>query len=287
MAHLAAILVVAIWGSTFVSSKVLLNSGLLPADIFAIRFSIAYLCMAVISHRKLWADSLKDELVLMGLGLMGGSLYFLTENMALLYSTASNVSILVCSTPLLTALLLALFYKSERLSPLQALGSVVAFVGCILVILNGQLVLHLNPMGDVLALAAALTWAFYSLLMRRLMGRYPTDFITRKVFFYGVLTIIPYFVFVHPFNTSLALYRQPLVLANLGFLSLVASTACFLLWNWVIRMLGAVRPTNYIYMQSFVSMLVSHLVLNEQITLMGVLGATVLIGGMAMMVRSK
>ena len=94
MPHFVALFVVLIWGTTFVSSKVLLNSGLLPADIFFVRFVIAYFCMLGISHKRLFANSIADELTLVGLGMMGGSIYFLVENMALLHSTASNVSIL-------------------------------------------------------------------------------------------------------------------------------------------------------------------------------------------------
>ena len=119
MPYFVALFVVLMWGTTFVSSKVLLNCGLLPADIFFVRFVMAYCCMLCISHKRLFANSVADELTLVGLGLMGGSVYFLVENMALLHSTASNVSILVSATPLVTAMLLAIFYKSERLSARQ------------------------------------------------------------------------------------------------------------------------------------------------------------------------
>lgn len=216
----------------------------------------------------------------MGLGVMGGSLYFLTENMSLIYSTASNVSILVSTTPLLTALVLAIFYKSERMNRKQVLFSLVAFLGVVLVVLNGQFVLHLNPLGDMLALGAALTWAFYSLFMKRLMGRYPADFITRKVFFYGLLTIMPYYLFVSPLQISKDVLFQPLIVGNLLFLGLIASMGGYLLWNWVMAKLGAVRATNYIYLQTLFTMLFASLILGERITPMAVLGALILIAGM-------
>ena len=196
MKYFIALMVVTIWGSTFVSSKVLLNSGLMPADIFFYRFVMAYFIMLSVSHKKMLADNLKDELTFLGLGLMGGSIYFLTENMALSYSTSANVSILVCTTPIITACVLAIFYKNERMKLRQIIGSIIAFLGVTLIVLNGQLILHLNPLGDVLALSAATTWAFYSLFMKRVMGRYKPEFITRKIFFYGVLTILPYFAIV-------------------------------------------------------------------------------------------
>lgn len=278
--HIGALLVVTIWGTTFVSSKVLLNAGLLPADIFFARFLIAYICLLAVSHKKIMSDSIADELTMMGLGLMGGSLYFLTENMALVYSTSSNVSILVSSTPLLTAIVVAFFYKSERLTRRQIIGSIVAFIGGVLVVLNGQILLHLNPVGDTLALSAALMWAFYSLLMRRVMSRYTTDFITRKVFFYGIITIIPYFFIIRPLDVSPEIWSQPVVIGNVLFLGLIASTGCYLLWNWVMREVGAVHSTNYIYLQSLITMLFGAIILHERITFMGLSGALILIIGM-------
>lgn len=286
-AVLGALFVVLVWGSTFVSSKVLLNSGLMPADIFFFRFLMAYLLMLAVAHKRFFADTVADELTLAGLGLMGGSLYFLTENMALVYSTTSNVSILVSTTPLLTALILSLFYRSERLSLRQTIGSFVAFIGVVLVVLNGQLVLHLNPLGDTLALAASLTWAFYSLFMRRIMGRYSADFITRKIFFYGILTIIPYFFLVSPLHVNVQLLHQPVILANILFLGLVASTGCYLLWNWVMKELGAVKSTNFLYVQSLITMVAGAVVLNERITLMAIAGALILITGMILAVKTS
>ena len=287
MPYFVALFVVLIWGTTFVSSKVLLNSGLLPADIFFVRFVMAYCCMLCISHKRLFANSVADELTLVGLGLMGGSVYFLVENMALLHSTASNVSILVSTTPLVTAMLLAIFYKSERLSMRQIFGSILAFVGVVLVVLNGQFILHLNPLGDALALGASFTWGFYSLFMRRIMGRYSADFITRKVFFYGLVTILPYFALVHPLNIGLLTSGNMTIWGNLIFLGFVASTGGYLLWNWVMRKLGAVKSTNFIYLQSLVAMVAGHVILGERITFMAIAGAVILIVGMVLAVRKK
>lgn len=282
LALLAAISVCAIWGETFVSSKILLQAGLLPSDIFFIRFCIAYLCMCLFSHARWKAQSWKDELLLLSLGATGGSIYFLSENMALMYSTASNVAILVGTTPLVTALLLSLFYKEERMNRRQVVGSVVAFMGMILVILNGRFVLHLNPKGDILALGASLTWGFYSLIIKRLSVRYDSLFITRKVFGYGIVTLLPYLAFVSPLNIDLNILSRPQVWGNLLYLGFVASMLCYFTWNWALTKLGTVRATNVIYLQSFFTMLFSYLILNERITLMAITGTFVLIVGMAM-----
>ena len=177
--HLLAICVIAVWGTTFVNTKVLLQHGLTPAEIFLLRFIIAYLCIWFISPKKLWADNLKDELWLMALGVSGGSLYFLTENTALQLSYVNNVAFLVCTAPLITTLLAIALYKDVKATRPLIIGSLLALIGVAIVIFNGHFVLKLNPLGDILALSAALCWAVYSIIIKKISARYSATFITR------------------------------------------------------------------------------------------------------------
>lgn len=280
LAMIAATAVVIIWSETFVSTKVLIGRGLLPSDIFFYRFLLAYIAIWFITPgRKLFCGNMRDELRMLLLGISGGSLYFLVENSALQYSTASNVSILVGSAPLLTAILMCICFRDEHMRPVQVLGSLVAFVGMAMVVMNGNVVLHLNPLGDMLAIGAALTWGIYSVLMKKVSGRYDVRFTTRKVFGYGLLTILPIFIF-RPLDMDTALLGQPVVWGNLVYLGLVASLVCFVVWNWCLPRLGTVRTTNMIYCQPFFTMLISSIWLGERITWMAVAGTAILIGGM-------
>ena len=274
----------AIWGSTFVFTKMLLQNGLSPAQIFTLRFLIAYVLLLGYSlftyHFSLFASSWKDELLMVLLGVTGGSVYFLAENAAMLYTTATNTSLIVCSCPLFAMLLFAIVYRhSERISKLQALGSVLACLGMAVVVLNGHFVLHLSPLGDMLAFAACLCWAVYSLLMKPATERYSSLFITRKVFFYGLLTIIPYYIIVPGFPLIDVLLR-PDVLWNLLFLSVVASMICFILWNWVISKLEAVLATNWVYFNPITTILFAWWLLHEQITVWFLLGTFFILVGM-------
>lgn len=282
--HFVAFLTVAIWGSTFVFTKMLLQNGLSPAQIFTLRFIIAYVLLLVYSlfthHFSLFSSSWKDELLMVLLGITGGSVYFLAENAAMLYTTATNTSLIVCSCPLFAMLLFAIVYRhSERISKIQALGSVLACLGMAVVVLNGHFVLHLSPLGDMLAFAACLCWAVYSLLMHPATERYSSLFITRKVFFYGLLTIIPYYFFVPGFPSMEVLLR-PDVLWNLLFLSVVASMICYILWNWVISKLGAVVATNWVYFNPITTILFAWWLLHEQITIWFLLGTAFILVGM-------
>lgn len=287
-AHLVAFVVVAIWGSTFVFTKLLLQHGLSPAHIFTLRFLIAYLLMIAtelaVRPRHLLGHLLsatwRDELVMAVLGVTGGSLYFLAENAAMLYTTATNTSLIVCSCPLFAMLLIALVYRrSERLTKTQVAGSLLACAGMAIVVLNGHFVLHLSPLGDLLAFTACLCWAVYSLLMKSVTGRYSALFITRKVFFYGLLTILPYYLLVPGFP-PLTVLLDTEVLWSLLFLGVVASMLCFLLWSWVIYRLGAVAATNWVYFNPITTIVFAWWLLHEQITPWFLLGTVFILVGM-------
>lgn len=277
--HIVAFLTVAVWGTTFVATKVLMLHGLSPAQIFTLRFAMAYVLMLGFNHRRIFARTWRDEGMMALLGITGGSLYFLSENEAMNYTTATNTSLIVCSCPLFATLLVRLVYRSSRIHVVQLMGSLLAFVGMVVVVLNGRFVLHLSPVGDALAFTACMCWAVYSLLMKSLSGKYSASFITRKVFFYGVLTILPYYA-VAPGMPSLDVLARPVVLANLLFLGCLASMVCFLTWNWCIAKLGAVKATNWVYFNPITTMVFAWWVLGEKITPYFLVGAACILMGM-------
>ena len=284
--HLVAFATVAIWGCTFVSTKVLMLNGLSPAQIFTLRFLIAYVMMLAVYHSRLWADSWRDELKMMLLGISGGSLYFLSENEAMNFTSTTNTSLIVCSCPLFATLLVRLVYRSTtRISMMQLGGSLLAFAGMVIVVLNGRFVLHLSPLGDALAFTACLSWSVYSLLMKWVSAKYGAAFITRKVFFYGVLTILPYYIF-YPTLPTAAVLTKPVVVGNLAFLGCLASMICFLTWNWCISQLGAVKATNWVYFNPITTMIFASWVLREKITPYFLAGATCILLGMFVADRS-
>ena len=275
-------MVVAIWGSTFVFTKLLLLGGLTAAQIFILRFIMAYVLLlgyCLLKGIRWLSNSWRDELLMAALGVTGGSLYFLTENSAMNYTTTTNTSIIVSLCPLFASAIIGLFYKAERLSRLQAFGTLMAAAGVVVVVMNGHFVLHLSPRGDLLAFAACLCWAFYSLLMIPANARYDTMFITRKVFFYGLVSMIPYFIVNPALNVHLLL-AKPQMLWNLLFLGCVASMMCFLAWNWVIKQLGAVVATNYVYLNPVTTIVFAWFVLGEPITLWFILGTLFILLGM-------
>lgn len=286
LGHLLAATCVTIWGTTFISTKVLLEHGLQPAQIFLIRFTLAYICLIPFVHKPLWSRNWRDEVRFMLLGLGGGSLYFLTENMALKYSPTTNVSLLVCTSPLLTTIAISLLYRSERMNLKQIAGSLIALVGMSLVVLNGQFSLHLSPLGDMLALMAALMWMVYSIVIRGLGDRYSSLFITRKTFFWGLATILPWFIWRHEELDFKALWDLS-VIGNLTFLSLIASLVCFWMWAKAVLEIGTVKATNYIYINPLATIIAAYLLIDERITPTAILGAAAILAGMWIVQKTR
>lgn len=282
--HFLALITVIIWGLTFVSTKVLIAGGLGPAEIFLMRFSIAYLCALALSHNRLWADNIRDEVMMALAGITGGSLYFISENTALSYTFASNVALIICCAPIFTAFLGRQIYGEKTQARLW-IGSAIAFTGVIMVVFNGMGNYGISPLGDLLTGMAALSWAVYCLILKGINTRYDNPFITRKVFAYGVLTAGIYYLFIAHTRQIIITDIWPIVW-NLVFLSLGASFLCYLMWNVAVKYLGPEITTNYIYLTPIVTILTSTIVLDEPFTVILALGTIMTIAGVFISTRT-
>ena len=281
-----AILTSAIWGTTFISSKLLLQEGLSPAAIMILRFVLAYVLMLPFVKGKWFCKSLKDELLMVLLGISGGSLYFLLENTALVYTQASNVAIIIAATPLLTMLTVNLLDRGKGASKRLYGYSLMSLAGVALVILNGNFVLKLNPIGDLLTFGAVVTWVIYSIIIAKVQERYSSWMITRKIFFYGVVTLLPYFL-IEPWDVTWEMMSRPMVWGNIAYLGVLASLGCYMTWNIVIKRLGAVDATNYLYINPIVAMITANLLLGERITPLAIAGTALILVGVYLAERKK
>ena len=284
--HILAIITSAIWGTTFISSKLLLQEGLSPAAIMILRFVLAYVLMLPFVKGKWFCKSLKDELLMVLLGISGGSLYFLLENTALVYTQASNVAIIIAATPLLTMLTVNLLDRGKGASKRLYGYSLMSLAGVALVILNGNFVLKLNPIGDLLTFGAVVTWVIYSIIIAKVQERYSSWMITRKIFFYGVVTLLPYFL-IEPWDVTWEMMSRPMVWGNIAYLGVLASLGCYMTWNIVIKRLGAVDATNYLYINPIVAMITANLLLGERITALAIAGTALILVGVYLAERKR
>lgn len=285
LGHVFALFSVVVWGSCYVLTKNLLNAGFTALQITPIRLALAYvvlLCMRP-KFQKLPA---KDELIFVLLGLFGGSVYFFLQNTALTYTYAANVSIIICLTPIFTALLAWIFSRgNERLGKYLWLGSALAIAGVVLVVLNGSLHFHLSPKGDILALAAGISWAVYSILIKRYTETMDGFLITRRVMFWAFVTAVPLMLLTDGMPNLAPLFTDWKVLLSWLFLGILGNAVCFALWNIAFVRLGVVVTNNYLYGSPFVTLLVGWLLLGEPISWMGLIGAVLITVGVILAQR--
>lgn len=277
--HLAALLTILIWGTTFISTKVLLVD-FQPVEILFFRFVLGLLALLIVCPRRMTGTTLRQEIVFGAAGLCGVCLYYLMENIALTYTMASNVGVIISAAPFFTAILSHLLLKKEeKLGAAFFVGFLIAMAGIALISFNGS-ALQLNPIGDLLALLAAFLWACYSILTRRISGYgYNTILTTRRIFFYGILFMVPA-LFLFDFRLELDRFANPVYLWNILFLGLGASALCFVTWNFAVRLLGAVKTSVYIYLVPVITVAASVVILREPFTWMTGAGTVLTLAGL-------
>lgn len=282
IAHIGAFLTASAWGSSFLSTKVLMESGgFTPIEMFVYRFFAAYVILLCFTFKKIRSNSWRDELTFLLCGICSGSLYFITENYALRLTTAGNVSLLASISPIFTTILVAVMYR-QRIKPGVMIGSVVSFIGAGCIIFSHGESIEFRPTGDLLAITAAFSWAVYTMAIKRVLPLYSGFFVTRKLFFYGVITALPLLILNNqPSHLSLLWnFSEPQYIMNFLFLVVLCSLAAYLIWNEVMRVLGPVTTNNYLYLQPLVTMIAAYFFLGENIYLLGYVGCVLIIGGL-------
>ncbi|MDD2973298.1 MAG: DMT family transporter [Lachnospiraceae bacterium] len=276
--HLLAALTILVWGTTYISTKVLLRY-FQPVEILIFRFIIGFLFLILLNPKPLKVER-KHEIYFIMAGLTGITGYYLLENVALVYTQATNVGVIIAVAPFLTAILSHFFLKTEKLHFYFIMGFVLAIIGICMISFNGSSVFHLNPMGDLLAILAAVVWAIYSIVIKKVSEfGYGSIQTTRRTFLYGILFMIPamFFMDYHPDYTQ---FLHMEVMGNILFLGFGASALCFVTWNVAVKRLGAVKTSIYIYMTPVITTVTSVIVLHEKINLISVLGIICTMAGL-------
>lgn len=295
-------LTVFFWGITFVSTKYLLED-FSSLEILFFRFLSAYVGLFLM-HPKFEKISARDNILFALAGLFGVVLYQLFENVAISFTNASNVSVIVSISPLFTAIISQIFLKEKHLSVCFITGFFISVTGVSLVCFNGNSALEFNPKGDFLALLSGICWGFYSMFISILNKRkYDPICSTRRIFFFAVLIMLPLslagwgisqgastaaaqegFLQSLSFNfdkgINAARFSKPFNWLNLLFLGVIASGLCFTMWNKACKIVGTVKVSCGIYLIPVVTIVFAFFVLGEKITLLGSIGALVTIAGL-------
>lgn len=281
--HALALGTILVWGATFIASTVALRT-LTPLELLTLRMGIAILALLIACPKRLRLHSRVHEWYLLGAALSGVTLYFLFENIALTYTNSSNCSVIISTAPFFVALATRLFLKEGRLSKFFFLGFAIAMAGVCLVSFAGRS-LKLNPLGDGLCILAAISWAFYSVFIRKLDGcGYPTLLVTRRIFVYSLLFIVPLMPVMGFHITAADVLATP-TLVSVLFLGLVASALCFVTWNTAVRLIGPIRTSAYIYLTPAVTIVFAWLILRDPIHPLAIVGAVLTLLGLVISQR--
>lgn len=277
--HITAFITIFIWAVTFVSTKVLLLD-FTPIEILFFRFIIGFVVLLIIYPKKLHVGNRKQELYFACAGLSGICVYYLLENIALTYTQASNVGVIISAAPFFTAILSSLILRNENKLRIRFfIGFIMAMLGILLISFKGT-GMQINPVGDVLALLAALSWAFYSVLTKKISEfGYSSVQATRRVFAYGVVFMIPA-MFLFDFKLYIERFTNKINLFNILFLGVGASALCFVTWNYAVKVLGAVKTSVYIYLVPVITVIASALILKEEISAKTIVGIALTMAGL-------
>lgn len=278
IAHITALLTIIIWGVTFISTKILLRS-MTAEEILLLRFLLGWLALWAISRKWLPFQGWRVEITFAAAGLFGVTLYFLLENIALVYTLASNTGVIVSTAPFFTAIVDWLFFGAHK-PPLRFYaGFLIAMTGIGLISFNDSAI-QISPIGDLLALLAAIAWAFYSAFTKKLTRLNLGSLITtRRIFFYGLAFMPPTLAFAG-LPAGLPVLLEPENLGNLLFLGLGASAICFVTWTFCLIRLGTARASAYIYLVPVVTVIAAALLLNESLNVNIVIGMALVIIGL-------
>lgn len=278
--HISAIITIIIWGTTFVSTKILLED-FQPIEILFFRFVLGLLALYIAYPHFLVVKSKKEEISFLFAGLSGVCLYYLLENIALTYTLASNVGVIISIAPFFTAFFTHFFIKTEeRFNIRFFIGFVLAIAGICLISFSENTNVQINPIGDLLAVFAAVVWAIYSVLSRKITSYgYNVVQTTRRIFLYGILFMIPA-LFLFDFKLQLSRFMEVENFINILFLGFGASALCFVTWNMAVKILGAVKTSVYIYLVPVITIVTSVIVLKERITVWIVIGTIMTLFGL-------
>ncbi|HZJ88199.1 MAG TPA: DMT family transporter [Sphaerochaeta sp.] len=281
--HIATLTAITIWAITYVFTKGLLVY-LTPSQILVIRSFLGLLVLTILAAKPLAYTQKSDRLLVALAGFFGIFAYYFLENTALLYTSATNVGVIVAAAPFTTMLASRIFLK-EQLHRFYFIGLVLSMSGIVLLTVSDAGALTFNPKGDLLALLAITIWALYTTTTRLVSQRgYSNLALTRTMFFWGLIghTVA---LLASGQGLPLQVVVQPQVLGPLLFLGLAASALCFALWNYGLKSIGPVKTTFYLYLSPIITIIFATTFGGEPFGIIEAIGTALTLSGLLVSTR--
>jgi drug/metabolite transporter (DMT)-like permease len=280
---LSGLTAAAIWGGMYVVSKVVM-AVIPPFSLIVTRLALGILTLAIIVVvRKGWKVSPRQFWQIFGVGLVGYGISLGFQFVGTNLSTAANGSLVTSTTPAFVLLFAALLL-AERITLRRLLALLIATAGVVAVIDPRNAALSPSFFwGNICLVAAALTWALYSVLIRKVTR--DTDVLTTTLiaFIGGLPVCLPlsgWEALTGHFGTiSLG------VVGGVLFIGIISTALAMVLWNTAFAVLDAGAASLTFFAQPVVGTLLSVLFLNERITPLFVIGGVLI--GIALLVSSK
>lgn len=277
--------VVFLWGSSFTLLKLGLEE-ISPINLAFLRFLLVlpfFIAFTYFQDQHAFDKSIfRDWKILLTLGLTGVTLYHVFQNFGLRLTTASNSSLIISANPVFIVLL-DHFYLKEEMTWKRVFGLTLAFLGIILII--GPSRLAFDPMGvigDLLSLGAGLSWAFYSVLGKKILSNYGAQRVTMFSMIFGTLFLFPILLVSEKpaLPTSIWLWFLLLIL------SLLSSGMAYLFWYKALEDVSPTKVGVFLFFLPVVSVSVAHLVLLESLDVSFAIGAPLVMLGVVITERS-
>jgi len=263
------------WASAFAAIRSALPS-FPPGELALLRFLVASIALGGLSVRRSPLPRRRDLPLLLGIGVVGITVYHLALNYGQVTVTAGAASLLIASAPVFTSLL-AVVMLGERLAPRGWLGIVVSFAGVALITLGEGEAFRIEP-GALLVLLAAVSASVYSVLQKRFIVRYPPLAFTTYVIWAGT---IPLLLFL-PGLVS-ALRDAPLgAVAAVVYLGVFPGGLAYVLWVYGLSRLPASSLASYLYLSPVLAIGIAWLWLGEMPSWLSLGGGLVAVCGVAL-----
>ena len=276
-----ALFSVTVWGASFVATKIALQYAT-PITVVWLRFAMGVFILGlVVKLRGQFAlPQGRDWAYFALLGFLGITFHQWLQSTGLVTAQATTTGWIVASSPIFMALL-GLFVLKEGLRLEQVVGIALATIGVLLVVTKGHLSTltygQFGTTGDILVLASAINWAFFSTLSRSGLQRHPA---TRMMFY--VMTFGWLFTSLLFFTTS-GLEPITQIPANgwlaITFLGVFCSGIAYFFWYDALQELPVAQTGAFLYIEPIITVIVAAIVIGEPIVLTSILGGlTILLG---------
>jgi drug/metabolite transporter (DMT)-like permease len=266
---------VTVWGSNVVFGAILVQE--FPPMLLAVArllvTTAVYACIGF-SARYLPKPTLQDLRLLVPIGLLGTVINQTSFYIGLQYADPTTSALLLSLSPVMIGFLAAVFLR-ERITARMAAGSVAAIIGVFAVVGKGG-TLQLN-VGELLMIAAMLSFSVSTVLVRKLILRRDPFFVTAYSTMIGTAALLPISLGLEPVSDMFG--AAPWAWALLIGTALVMQVLCGLIWNRQMQIVGASQAAVFLNMQPFVAMVLGYLLLGHAVTLQQGIGAVLIVGG--------